>query len=131
MQKRTDKIKASLDEADKKHEKVDAMKAEYKGKLDGIHDEELSILRDARVKAEERTAEMIKNAEKEIEHLKVQAQKEIEQEREKAINQLKDEIASLAVLAASKVIDEELDATKHGAMINDFIERVGDARWHN
>ena len=131
MQKRTEKIKASLEEAENKHRDVDSLKAEYEGKLANIHDEELAIIKEARLVAEKRANDILKHAEKEIVHLKEQAQKEIEQEREKAINQLKDEIASLAILAASKVIDAEVDSAKHGAMLSEFIERVGDARWHN
>ncbi|MCK8059862.1 MULTISPECIES: F0F1 ATP synthase subunit B [unclassified Fusibacter] len=131
MQKRTDKIKASLEEAENKHRDVDAIKADYEGRLANIHNEELAIIKEARLVAEKRAADIIRHAEKDIVTLKEQAQKEIEREREKAINQLKDDIASLAILAASKVIDAEVDSVKHSAMLSEFIERVGDARWHN
>jgi F-type H+-transporting ATPase subunit b len=131
MQKRTERIKASFDEAEMKHKTVDELKASYEAKLAGIREEEQRIVAEARLRAEQRATDIIKHAEVEIGHLKAHAAREIEQEREKAINQLKDEIASLAILAASKVIGSEIDAAKHSEMISDYIERVGDSKWHN
>lgn len=131
MKNRADKIKASLDEAENKHVEVDALKAEYQAKINAIKDEELAMIKEARLVAEKRGAEIIKSAEVEIQRMRLAAQKEIEQEKDKAINQLKDEIASMALMAAGKVIDQEMDGDKHNAMIIDFIERVGDAKWRN
>lgn len=131
LKKRTDRIKASFDEADTRIKQANALEAEYAAKLSGIKDEEAKILAEARLKATQRANDLIKHAEVEIESMKAHAQREINLEREKAINQLKDDIASIAILAASKVIDKELDAQQHGALIGDVIERVSETKWHN
>lgn len=131
MNKRTAKIQASLKAADDKNDEADQLKANYQAKLSNIKDEELEILKNARVAAEARTSEMIKAAEREIEELKLKAQRDIDQEREKAIRSLKDDIANLAIMAASRVVDKEIDGNTHMALIDDIIERVGDAKWHN
>ena len=55
----------------------------------------------------------------------------IEREKEKAVNALKDDIASLALMAASKVIEKDLNDEAHNALINQFIEEVGDTKWQN
>ncbi len=131
MQKRADKIKNTIAAADQKNTEASALKASYQEKLDNIHNEELDILKNARLAAEARTAEMIKQAERDIEQMKIKAQNEIEAERRKSVMELKDEIANLALLAASKVIDKEIDAQKHVDLIDRFIERAGDAKWQN
>jgi F-type H+-transporting ATPase subunit b len=37
----------------------------------------------------------------------------------------------MAILAASKVIEEDVDGNKHKTMIDKFINEVGDTRWQN
>lgn len=131
LKKRTERIRTSFEEADLRVKNAETLKADYESKLAHIREEEAKILADARQKATQRANEMIKHAEVEINQMKAHAQREMDLERDKAINQLKDDIASLAILAASKVIDKELDASQHGALINDVIERVSETKWHN
>ncbi len=131
MNERTAKIEATIADADNVNSQANELKGQYEDKLAHIRDEELEILKRARIAAEERTAEMIKHAQQQIEDMKIKAQKEIDQEHEKAIMKLKDDIANLAILAASKIVDKELDQAKHGAMIDNIIESVGDVQWPN
>ncbi len=130
MQARKEKIQKSIADADKKNEESDALKASYQEKLDNIRNEEMEILKNAKQKAEQRTSEMIKQAERDIEEMFDKARTDIQREREKSIVELKDEIAGLAVMAASKIIDKEIDDQKHVAIVNDIIERAGGASWH-
>ncbi|EPZ53451.1 ATP synthase subunit b, sodium ion specific [[Clostridium] sordellii ATCC 9714] len=44
------------------------------------------------------------------------------------MNEVKDDISSIALLAASKVIESDLDKSKHEKLINDFIKEVGEAQ---
>ena len=53
-----------------------------------------------------------------------QAKSEIEREKVAAMNTLKDEIANLAVQAAGKIIDENLDAAKQKKIIDGFINKI-------
>jgi F-type H+-transporting ATPase subunit b len=48
----------------------------------------------------------------------------IEREKVAALNTLKDEIANLAVQAAGKIIDENLDAQKQKKIIDGFINKI-------
>src|SRR5207237_8975517 len=45
------------------------------------------------------------------------ARAEIQQEREKAVQDLREQVADLAVLAASRIIGESLDAKKHRELV--------------
>ena len=52
-------------------------------------------------------------------------------EKKQALNQVKNQIADLALQAAENVIRKELDADSHRKMIDDFIENVGEQQWQN
>ena len=41
------------------------------------------------------------------------------------MNQMKDEIADLSVMIASKVVEREVKADDHKRLIEDFIDKVG------
>ena len=71
---------------------------------------------------------LFRSAKEEASNLKDRASKDIAQEREKVMNELKNDISSIAILAASKVIEEDIDQSKHEEMINKFIEEVGEAK---
>ena len=59
--------------------------------------------------------------------MKQKAEAEIEQARKKALNDAKDEIGGMAMAIASKVVEREINEADHKALIDSFIENVGDA----
>jgi len=131
MEKRKAEIEGSIKQAEIKNEEAEKYKNEYIAKIEASEEEGRQIIRDAAKRAEERASEIIKAAEKEAVEIKQRAELDIQREKEKAINLLKDEIASLAMLAASKVIEEDLSENKHNALVRKFIDEVGETRWQN
>ena len=103
-----------------------ALKAEYEQKLAVAKKEGQEIIKQATLRAEQKSDEIIST--EEASNLKDRASKDIAQEREKVMNELKNDISSIAILAASKVIEEDIDQSKHEEMINKFIEEVGEAK---
>jgi len=51
-----------------------------------------------------------------------QARAEIEREKQGALQELRDEVADLAVQAASKIVKEDLDGQRQRKLVSDFIE---------
>jgi F-type H+-transporting ATPase subunit b len=131
MERRKAEIVGSIKEAEMKNEEAESYKAEYIAKIGSSEEEGRQIIRDAAKRAEERANEIIKAAHKEAEEIKQRANLEIDRERKKAINSLKDEIASIAMLAASKVVEEDLNDKKHNNLVRKFIDEVGETRWQN
>ena len=105
-----------------------ALKAEYEQKLSLAKNEGQEIIKQATLRAEQKSDEIISIAKEEANSLKERANKDIAQERQKVMNELKNDISSIAILAASKVIEEDIDQSKHEEMINKFIEEVGEAK---
>lgn len=131
MEKRRAEIEGSIKQAEMKNEEAEGYKNEYIAKIEASEEEGRQIVRDAAKRAEERANEIIKSAEKEAVEIKQRAELDIQREKEKAINLLKDEIASLAMLAASKVVEADLNESKHNTLVRKFIDEVGETRWQN
>lgn len=131
MASRQNAIVASMKEAEDKNAEADQLRLEYQKKLEGAHEEGRKIIKDASKRAEERAGEIIAQAQEEAAKIKDRAAIEIERERQKAANQMKEEVAALAVLAAGKIIDKSLDEKSHDKLIKEFIDEVGETTWWN
>lgn len=105
-----------------------SLKEQYESKLHVVKNEGQEIIKQATLRAEQKSDEIISSAKEEATNIKDRASREIAQEKEKVMNELKNDISSIAILAASKVIEEDIDQSKHEEMINKFIEEVGEAK---
>jgi F-type H+-transporting ATPase subunit b len=70
----------------------------------------------------------VNQARLEAERVKETAKREIVQEKEKAITALREQVASLSVLIASKVIEKELSEADQEQLINDYIQEAGEGK---
>lgn len=131
MQKRSDGIANSLKDAETKNIEADELKVLYTSKLKTADEEGHKIVREAALRAEERAAEILKEAEQDVKNLKAKAELDIQREHEKALNALKDDIASMAVMAASKIVEKDLDEASHKMFVKQFIDGVGDTKWQS
>lgn len=71
-------------------------------------------------------AEIIAAARAEAERLKESAKMEIEQQTEQAMASLREQVASLSVLIASKVIEKDLSVADQEKLINEYIQEAGE-----
>lgn len=131
MEKRRDEIANSFKEAEEAEVKANEMRKGYELKIEKAKEEAREIVKDASLKAQNKADEIVKSAREEANRLMDKAQLEIAREKQKVLNELKDEISSMAVLAASKVIEKDIDKKDHEKLIHDFIQEVGEAKWQN
>lgn len=131
VKKRQDDIDATIDEAEQMNQEAEALRTQLNQKMAKSEEEGRHIIKEAAIRAEARAEEIIKEAEVEIAHRKTAALQDMERERQKALNALKDEIANLTILAASKVVERDIDEGAHRAYIQQFIDGVGDSKWQN
>ena len=106
---------------------AEEMKAEYEARLAGAQNRISSMLENARREAEAKSRETLQEAREEAGRIREQAQKEIAGERHEAAAQLRQEIGSLAINIASRVVEKELREEDHRRLIREFIENVGEA----
>ena len=128
MDARDADIKNNIEAGQKAKEEGMKFKSEYETRIQDARDEGQMIVDFARKRAEEKSDTIISEARKEAEYIKQKANNEIAKEKEQAFNNIKSEISEIAVLAASKVIEKDIDKAKHEDLIENFIKEVGEAK---
>lgn len=128
MDARDADIKNNIEAGQKAKEEGMKFKSEYETRIQDARDESQMIVDFARKRAEEKSDTIISEARKEAEYIKQKANNEIAKEKEQAFNNIKSEISEIAVLAASKVIEKDIDKAKHEDLIENFIKEVGEAK---
>jgi len=128
LDKRAEQINGDLDEAEMHREKAEELKAEYEQKLKDARGEAQKIIDSAESRANKRAKEIVQKAEDKAEKVKEKKLEEIEQAKKETAAELRDEIASYTVLAANKLIQEQLDQNKHQVMIDQFIDELDEEK---
>ena len=105
---------------------ADAMKAAYEQDMKEARDKADEIVMSAQKAATARSEEIISQARTTAAQIKEKASADIAMEKEKAINDAKNEISGLAMAIAGKVVERELNSEDHSEMINRFISELGE-----
>jgi len=121
LDQRTERIKASLDEAERV--KQDAAKAQddMRKQLDESRQGVQQMMEQSRVAAERFREEEITKARVEGEAFLQRARQQIQQERDAAIEELRTGFADLAITAAERVVERSLDRRAHQDLIDQVL----------
>jgi F-type H+-transporting ATPase subunit b len=84
------------------------------------------LIENAKKQGDVQREEIISAARMEAERIKESAKREIVQEKEKAVAALREQVASLSVLIASKVIEKELSEADQEKLIDEYIKEAGE-----
>lgn len=124
LQEREEKIKSSLEEAEKARRDAEGLIAKNNEVLAQAEREAQDIARKAKETADKLKSEITEQAKAEAAKLIASAKKEIDNEKNTALAYLKGEVAGMAVQAAGKIISANLDAEKHKKLVDDFIKEI-------
>ena len=122
-------VQANITEGEKNRAEGISLKKEYEEKVGLAKREGQEIIKQATLRAESKSEELVTEAKQEAAHIKEKANEEIVKERQKAMNDIKSSVSDIALLAAAKVIEKDIDKAKHEELINNFINEVGEAKW--
>lgn len=114
--------------ADAGKAKADAqeMAAEYQRKLADAQATSERLVKEAVVRGQNREEEIVRQANAEAAAILSKAEADVQQEKKKAVNDAKDEIAEMAMAIASKVVERELSSDDQSALVERFIDELGD-----
>lgn len=124
LQEREDNIKNSLEAAEKAMAKAEEISRENDSALREAELTAQKIRKDALQEAELLREERIEKARQEAEQLLEHARQTIEQEKKRALTELHDEVATLAIQSASRILDIELDKEKNKKLVDNFIREI-------
>ena len=128
MQQREDHIANEINAAEKSRAEANKLIEETRAELKQARQEAQTMIENAKKIGEDQKEQIISAARTEAERLKESAKMEIEQQKEQAMSALREQVASLSVLIASKVIEKELTPADQEKLINDYIQEAGEKR---
>ena len=112
-------------DAESSKESAEKMKAEYEEKLSHAEEESEEILKSAQRRALLKEEEILKEANAAAARTLERAEEQIALEKKRALNEVKDEVSSMAIGIASAVIERDVSEREHESLINDFINNIG------
>ncbi len=119
---RRERISESLAEAERVREEAAEERERLEAQLADERRTSQDRLREAVAKSEEAAQRRLAEASAEAEQIVERARAEAEAERRQALVGMQAEIADLALLAAQKLLHEELDDEHHRALVSRFLE---------
>jgi F-type H+-transporting ATPase subunit b len=124
LNERQARIAQGVEATQRAMKELEAAERERQAKLEAARREAQAMLDRITKQAEDLRKELEAKAREQAEALIVKARAEIQQERQKAVQDLRVQVADLAVMAASRIIGESLDEKKHRELIERAIEEA-------
>lgn len=122
--------KAMIDQqfagAKEQEDQAKALKEQYEGALKSAREESFQIMEQAKKEAKAQADKTVEDTQAKVSAMLVKAQEDINTERENAMRQMKDDVASLAMEAAGKIIGKNSGADQDLSLYDQFIEKAGD-----
>ena len=124
LDERERRIQESLEQADKAREEAQRAAEGNLQAMEQARAEAQAAIVQGRETAERVAQEVHERAEAEARQLLEQAQRAIEQEKRRAVQELRNQVADLAILAAGKILDDNLDEGRNRKIVDDFISDI-------
>ena len=126
IEDRQKEIDDMYDAAGDAKQQADSLRAEYEQKLSEAALTGEKMVKEAVQRAHNREEEILQQANAQADAIRQKADEDIAREKCKAINDAKDEIAELAMEIAGKVVGRSLDGQDQSALVDQFIEQLGE-----
>jgi F-type H+-transporting ATPase subunit b len=124
LNERESRIKDSLESAEKALEKAEKISKDNEKALKEAEIKAQKIRKEALEDAEVLRAEKIEKAKADAEKILENARTTIEQEKKRALNELRNEVAELAVQSATIILKSELNEDKNKKLVESFINNL-------
>lgn len=124
LDQRETRIREALEQADKARAEAQRAAEENEATLARAQAEAQAVIDKAREDAEGIAREVRERAEADAQQLIDQARRTIDQARNQALQELRQQTAELAILAAGQLLEANLDDERNRKIANDFIDRM-------
>lgn len=131
METRKQSIKDVLDNAELTNRRADEKMQNYNKRIARAEEEGREIIKEAKIKADAQARQIIEDAQTEAGEIMSKAERTIEREREKAMEEMRQEIAALALLAAEKIVEHEIQRVGQEAIVDEVIRQARSTGWQN
>ena len=131
LKKRQQMVAETRDTANKEKEDAGKLKAQYEEKLKNAEAEAEEILSAARKRALKNERTILEEAKEEAARIIANANVQIELEKKKAMDDLKQEVVSIATMMAGKVVAASIDEKLSDQLLSDTLKEIGDDTWQS
>jgi F-type H+-transporting ATPase subunit b len=128
MEERTNKIRESLDDAERTRSEAQTILEDYQRQLNDARNEANRIIEEARQTADQLRQDLMQRAEAEVAELRRRSQEDISAAQQRATADLRAQVSQLAIDLAEKVVERNLDRDTNMALIESYINQVESAR---
>jgi len=121
---REEKIRSSLQQAGQAQRQAEAILEENRKQLAMAEEQAQRIITEGRAMGERLKTEILDRAQQSSRQMIDQAKDEIRREKDAALKELRTEVADLAIQAAGKILDANLDTPKQRHLVDAVIDQL-------
>lgn len=126
---RKGKIASEINGAKALKEEAEHLKAHQEEILQQAKIEAQETIENAKMVADRMKESIIEDAKESARNILAKAYEDAEKEKKIALEDAKKHSVELAVLIASKILEENISIEKQHVLISDFIDEVGNSQW--
>ena len=123
LDQRAEKIRSSLESAEKATAEIARSEESIRDQLNEAKAQGQELVAQARETAEKFREEEMAKVRRELDEERLSASENIEREKIAAIEEVRAEFAGLAIVAAEKIVNESLDEDAHRRLIKEVLEQ--------
>ena len=127
-EQRAQQVIADQEAAAQAETQAEQVRRDYDATIAEARAEASKIIEGRRAEAEQQRSAAIAAVESEVAAQRAEVIAELDTARSAALDQLKGDVAQLAVAAASKVVREDLDVNANQATVDEYVNQSGDSR---
>ena len=131
MDDRAAAVQDAIDAAEAVNKRADEKMANYSKRIANVEEEGREIIKASKQQADAQAQIIIEEARKQASDIIAKAERTIELEKSQAMEEMRQEIASIAMLAAEQIVGKEIDNVGQDAIIDQAIEDARSAKWQN
>lgn len=124
MDKRAERIRHDLGNAEQLRAEAAATLTDYETSVTAARAEASRLLDEARAEAEEQRRAVLAEAEAEVTRLRAQANEEVARVKAEALAGMRASVAGIAVQAAELVVGRGLDAAAYRPAVDEYLDRA-------
>ena len=131
LEKRKQRVVDDQETAKREKAEAIAFKEEYDLKLKQVEKEAEAILSEARKQAKQNEMKIVADAKEEAARIIARANTEIELEKKRALDDMKQEMISIAAMMAEKVVAASIDTNVQESLIDETLKEMGEGTWQS
>lgn len=131
MDDRANAVKDAIDSAEAMNKRADEKMENYSKRIANLEEEGREIIKASKQQADVQAQIIIEEARQQASEIIAKGERIIKLEQAKAMDEMRKEIAGLALMAAEQIIEREVASTGHEAIVDDIIRNARNAEWRS